>query len=186
MRKIEFRGKVINSEKEEYNGMWVYGSLVEVMGMPYKYYIEQLSDWNLNIRWEVDGNTVGQWTGFWDKNEVKIFEEDYVSVNEPDLEDKTNYQVRWYGESDYPAFDLDNWDSESNGLAEIASSGEWKMEVIGNPYDNKTIGEWAKELGIKILDPDGFCRTDPNLMTKLITKKEFERGILECTIKETK
>ena len=46
----------------------------------------------------------------------------------------------------------------------------------------KTIQEWAKEDGYKIIDPDGFDRTDPELMTKKITKKEFNRGVPLCTV----
>lgn len=48
--------------------------------------------------------------------------------------------------------------------------------------ERKTIQEWTKEDGYKILDPDGFDRTDPNLMTKKITKVEFNRGVSLCTV----
>jgi hypothetical protein len=45
------------------------------------------------------------------------------------------YQVVWMG-PEYPAFDLDRWDGESNGITEIGQSGEWNIEVIGNIYEN--------------------------------------------------
>lgn len=46
----------------------------------------------------------------------------------------------------------------------------------------KTIQEWAKDIGYVVLDPDGFDRKDPNLMIKKITKEEFDRGFIYCTI----
>jgi hypothetical protein len=46
----------------------------------------------------------------------------------------------------------------------------------------KTIEEWSKEYGIKVLDPDGFDRSDPNLMNEKFTKKEFEEGLWTSTI----
>lgn len=48
----------------------------------------------------------------------------------------------------------------------------------------KNINEWAKEKGYLILDPDGFDRTDPEVMTRLRTKEEFEKGFLLCTIQK--
>jgi hypothetical protein len=46
----------------------------------------------------------------------------------------------------------------------------------------KTIGEWAEIYGVQILDPDGWDRTDPELWTREITEKEFNKGIVFCTI----
>jgi hypothetical protein len=46
----------------------------------------------------------------------------------------------------------------------------------------KTINEWGKFYGIRVLDPDGFDRSDPNLYTKLFTKEEFKKGLPFCTV----
>ena len=46
----------------------------------------------------------------------------------------------------------------------------------------KTIEEWAVEYGIEVLDPDGFDRSDSNLMNKKFTRDEFLDGITLCTI----
>ena len=46
----------------------------------------------------------------------------------------------------------------------------------------KTIEEWAVEYGIEVLDPDGFDRSDPDLMNKKFTRDEFLDGIIFCTI----
>jgi hypothetical protein len=47
----------------------------------------------------------------------------------------------------------------------------------------KTLQEWADLDGVKILDPDGFDRTDPELWERQFTKEEFMRGIANCTIR---
>ena len=39
-------------------------------------------------------------------------------------------------EFDYPAFDLDGCDRESNMLSELVGSGEWEWAVVGNIYEN--------------------------------------------------
>jgi len=46
----------------------------------------------------------------------------------------------------------------------------------------KTITEWEKETGVKILDPDGFDRSNPNLYDLEFTKEEFIKGVLGSTI----
>jgi hypothetical protein len=46
----------------------------------------------------------------------------------------------------------------------------------------KTIQEWADKDGIIVLDPDGFDRTQPDVMTNKISYEEYSKGILFCTI----
>jgi len=48
--------------------------------------------------------------------------------------------------------------------------------------DEKTIGGWCKELDIKILDHDGFDRTDSHLFEKKFSKIDFLTGVARCTI----
>ena len=45
-----------------------------------------------------------------------------------------------------------------------------------------TIREWEKIKGVKILDPDGFNRKDPNLMERLFTEQEFNEGMMLSTV----
>ena len=45
-----------------------------------------------------------------------------------------------------------------------------------------TIREWEKIKDVKILDPDGFNRNDPNLMSRTFTEKEFDDGMMLSTI----
>lgn len=49
--------------------------------------------------------------------------------------------------------------------------------------ERKTITQHAAEMGYEILDADGFDRRDPELMTRLFTKEEFDKGFPQCTIR---
>lgn len=75
-----------------------------------------------------------QFTGLHDKNGKEIYEGDIVIV---DIDgDRTIHSVVWYGET-YPAFELSDWDSETNGLSEVLNAGT--IEVIGNIYENSEL-----------------------------------------------
>jgi hypothetical protein len=45
-----------------------------------------------------------------------------------------------------------------------------------------TINEWEKIVGITIVDPDGFDRSNPNLYNELFTKEEFDDALMRCTV----
>lgn len=63
---------------------------------------------------------------------------------------------------------------------------DWTARVsVGakpEPEDKRTIAEWEKEFKLKILDPDGFDRKDPDLHTRLFTREEFGAGMLASTV----
>lgn len=46
----------------------------------------------------------------------------------------------------------------------------------------KTINEWEEIFEVKVIDPDGFDRTNPNLFEETFTKEEFEKGLAVSTI----
>lgn len=146
MREILFRGK----RKE--NGEWVYGNYAVTDNNEKQHFIFQ----NKAFEFEVDSETVGQYTGLTDKSGKKIFEGDIIRY--ADLYDYNCYLERidnhevydnidlgniWtidqivYGiKFGYPAFDLNKHDFDINVLCKLSESGQYFYEIIGNIHDN--------------------------------------------------
>ncbi len=148
MREILFRGKRVD------NGEWVEGSFCMDA-------TEQLSGYNGTdgfIRrfnpetckmdmFEVDRETVGQFTGLTDRNDVKIFEGDIV-VAKAYYSPPANYKIRYYaGCGKFELFRPNlnrvfGWQAEGCGLnLDDLVIKACMVEVIGNIYDDPKLLE---------------------------------------------
>ena len=135
MRTIKFRGKRID------NGEWVYGSLIgeEYIG-------------SVNRSYEVDPETVGQFTGKIDDKEREVYEHDiYFNEIEHDYGDERIYFVCtwipewcrfvWLTIGEYQAY-------EDNGVRVLEEDETMmntfgldteKLHYAGNIHDNKDL-----------------------------------------------
>lgn len=154
MREILFRGKRID------NGEWVYGYYCGPVGIDASNEICDINDLT-GSRLDVDPDTVGQYTGLTDKKGRKIFEGDVIrhaercdyncweeSLEHPEAYDDEEYDpdfrysvVKWFGENEYPAFDIDPSDFECNGLSGLLADDDFVFEIIGNIHDNPDMVE---------------------------------------------
>jgi uncharacterized phage protein (TIGR01671 family) len=84
---------------------------------------------------------VRQYTGLKDNNGKEIYEGDILKIQDENYSyDAANYQVAYFGDRDYPAFDLiPDIDCDSNGLSYVKAAG--RLEVIGNIYENRALLE---------------------------------------------
>lgn len=138
MRTIKFRGKRID------NGEWVYGfyyewySKIKIRSVSFIHIIT-FDENNLKLlddQVEVIPETVGQYTGFKDKNGKEIYEQDYIK------------QV-WSGTLELTEIDIINdiryGFLTNNALYNITEYGDDCVgEIIGNLFDNPELSKNGK------------------------------------------
>lgn len=129
MREIKFRGKTGTIKGNK----WVYGYLYKVKSFldnSYKYYIknEHLQDFI------VEEETIGQFTGLYDKNNIPIYEGDIIN-NKNILED-VNYEVI-YDKGAFYGKRKNYWYPEENVFLKLYMVDREDIEVRGNIFDNK-------------------------------------------------
>lgn len=130
MREILFRGKRVD------NGEWVKGFYVCI---PDTHYImtgkfDSLTNGIINSEaYNVDPNTIGQFTGLTDRNGVKIFEGDIVHVK-AHSGSFTGCVTYWLEEE--PRFVCET----KHGL-HYAICAKFEFEVLGNIHDNPELLE---------------------------------------------
>lgn len=132
MREILFRGK------RKDNGKWVYGNYAVTDNNEKQHFIFQ----NKAFEFEVDPETVGQYTGITDDNEKKIFEGDILGVTNDDPD--YDYITKVYLDCDTLCVDVQgqDYDYTSIGFAiEIWDDECDQVEIIGNIYDNPELLE---------------------------------------------
>ena len=142
MREILFRGKMDNGE-------WVYGSfcmdaLEQFNGLCGIDGFIRLYDKGKGKMqtYEVDRETVGQYTGLMDKNGKRIFEGDIVAQNWYDYDEPRDDS---FGKVVFCEYDcsFSVMDVNKDGFMPLGRCGSyhWEVEVIGNVHDNPELLE---------------------------------------------
>lgn len=142
MREIVFRGKRLD------NGQWIYGDLRQFSGRSWG-----IHDRESRRTFRVDPATVGEFTGVADKNGVKVFEGDIISIPFPILfeEDRDPWEpnctcylnAEVFFSEEYHGWCvrfLDGYDDEW-----LWEYDEYEHEVIGNIYDNPELVSGADQ-----------------------------------------
>lgn len=125
MREIKFRGKSLAT------GEWLYGDLLRnekgafAVVPPFK-----MNAHNECSDYEVNPDTIGQYTGLKDKNGREIYEGDVVRFLDADNKVK-NEEVRFGGGGFTPVVEI-CWMADIEGMF---------VEVIGNIHDNPELLE---------------------------------------------
>lgn len=136
MRDIKFRAwdeqlsKMFNVEQLEFVGAYNgrFSSADEVMA-----YVVGPGD-NGEVERRGYSNTVMQYTGLKDQNDVEIYEGDIVKVNDQDQ----MYEVT-YCEMD-ACFEKRVWTSDTTSYeSKLVTDTDDEFEVIGNIYENKEL-----------------------------------------------
>lgn len=137
-REILFRGKRLD------NNEWLYGSHFTDSGEDY-IIPQNLLGINDYEEYQVDQNTVGQFTGLCDKNGVKIFENDIVRKRDLTFGLKFDGVVvynteigcfRIHSENDGVTMRMGFEASDVYNDGQCTVPGKYDYEVIGNIYDD--------------------------------------------------
>lgn len=135
MRKIKFRGKRLD------NGCWVYGSLIKMDGSGYQSFIFPFYKSASSMTCGqivaygmvgIDIETLGQFTGLYDKSGKEIFCHDILATNERDV----IFMVVWDEETCGYKFRGNKSSFDNLGLLDIDLGSLKAMEIIGNIHDN--------------------------------------------------
>lgn len=133
MREIKFRGKRVD------NGEWVYGYFAIDKDTKSNCIIERIY-WDCEgcsdqaLYYEVDPNTIGQYTGLKDKNSKEIYEGDIYHQGDRNI----LYVVEYTHDCSFMGRQI-----RTKGSRVGLAYWQDRIEVIGNIYDNPEL------LGVK-------------------------------------
>ena len=124
MKRIHlYRGKRLD------NGQFIEGSLIGEDVIVGKIVDFEEDYFTTDFWYKVDTATVGQFTGFTDKNELKIFDGDILETEEGLI-----WVVSWSEKGEWIACDVLDEDTEL--LSDIVCDN---IRVVGNRFDNKEL-----------------------------------------------
>ena len=136
MREILFRGKRID------NGKWVVGNLF-IPDKPETPTQICIGTNVIRISYDINPETVGQYTGLTDKNGKKIFEGDIISI--PFEEDVVYYEnAEVYFDTEHCGWYVRYFDDESFSLWVY---DDCDITIIGNIHDNPELLKGDKNNG---------------------------------------
>ena len=116
------KGQKVNLKGEPLDGIWVYGGIFQGNGC-----YSVLYTYDPIEKRTVYSDTVGQYTGFEDKDSIKIFEDDIMML------DHCIYVIEWHNGGFLAILKTTNSTSETLPLQSLVAKG---AVVIGNIHDN--------------------------------------------------
>ena len=143
MRNIEFRGKKIDT------GKWVYGFYLEqdAYNLGSKNTKRDLLGESMSLIVEdsrrpsatpVNRETIGQYTGLKDKNGKEIFEGDIIKF---DYRHEENFEIVFEDSAFWTRSKYNEHVSLHEVIEICKRPNNWRIEVIGNIYDNPELLE---------------------------------------------
>lgn len=121
MREIKFRGKTSEGE-------WVYGSPLIPEFEEYTAITECPTHHGM-VTYEIEPETLGQYTGMKDKHGVEIYEGDVISYVKGYKRDKNG---DWVDDKETFVIEFDDGVFSNHSLFSVSES----VEIIGNIHDN--------------------------------------------------
>lgn len=131
MREILFRGKRID------NGEWVEGNFIKDEKPDMReYYIQTIPTFEetFGVLYELNADSIGQFTGLVDKNGMKIFEGDIVKLSVLGKRNHKRYEVFYDVETGQRLMKNGDGINDCENLTGVFARAD--CEVIGNIYDN--------------------------------------------------